>query len=313
MRLSIITPVYNREDCILRCLESVSAQSAVGGFEHVVVDDGSDDRSKEIVAEFAASHPYVKTLFFDRNRGTNAARNLAIQSACGEYCVFLDSDDYLLPGALDAIMKLISQKSDYRYFMLTIDYRQKDFDSRYGYGATVEYRYEDVLSGKMSGDYVHVMPRDVMIKYPFDESLRIYESLILMQYYREVGKMLFLNVPAVAVELHRADSVTLDTVRISDGAIKRKLLASLKELELFGSDYEKNNLNEKLEAIYGRIVEDSLLLGDYATAGKYLGFLKGSKRIILSSITSLHLAPLLKKVLQLYLKKKYSYSNIVKS
>lgn len=314
MKLSIITPVYNRADCIARCLESVASQSeGLSDFEHVVVDDGSTDGTRDIVAKFAASHPYVSPIFFDRNKGTNAARNAAIKAAKGDFCVFLDSDDYFLPDAIETILTLIAKRTDYRYFMLTIGYRQEFFDGLYGKDAEIEYRYEDVLSGKMNGDYVHVMPRDVMLKYPFDEKLRIYESLILMQLYRAVGRMLFVNRPAVCVELNRSDSVSLQTVRISDEVIGRQLQASLKELELFGSDYETHGLIDKKEAICVRIVDNALLIGDYGLAGRYIPYVKGKKKVFFTIVSRLHLAPLYKKALQVYLRKKYSYSDVVKS
>lgn len=78
---SIITPVYNRADCIMRCMQSVekSMQSLIGGgnVEHVIVDDGSLDSTASIVEDYAKQHPHVVSVKFPQNRGTNAARNEA--------------------------------------------------------------------------------------------------------------------------------------------------------------------------------------------------------------------------------------------
>ena len=101
MKISVITPVYNRADCILRCLDSVTAQRcATCEIEHVVVDDGSTDRTYELISDYAGSHNHVKVVRFDSNRGTNAGRNAAIKAATGDFVIILDSDDMMMPGAL---------------------------------------------------------------------------------------------------------------------------------------------------------------------------------------------------------------------
>ena len=163
MKLSVITPVYNRADCVLRCLESVALQIGCGrNIEHVVVDDGSKDNTAELIRTFADGKPHVKTVFFDQNRGTNAARNAAVSQATGDYCVILDSDDYFTPDACDVILNAIESFHDARYFMFTRDDRTEEFDSRYGQGAIVRYGYSDVLNGEVAGDYIHVIPRNLL-------------------------------------------------------------------------------------------------------------------------------------------------------
>lgn len=84
---SIITPVYNRADCIMRCMESVAKsiqKSKMGGqVEHIVVDDGSSDATCDIVKKYTENHSYVVFVKFPQNRGTNAARNEAVRRARG--------------------------------------------------------------------------------------------------------------------------------------------------------------------------------------------------------------------------------------
>ncbi len=110
--LSIITPVYNRADCLEACLESVTAQSGEIPVEHVVVDDGSTDDTYAILDRYAAAHPSVRALKLDRNRGTNAARNAAVRAAKGKWIMILDSDDTLAPGALAAVKEAIARHPD---------------------------------------------------------------------------------------------------------------------------------------------------------------------------------------------------------
>ena len=68
--------------------------------EQIVVDDGSNDNTSQIVWQYAENHHWIRFIPLPENRGTNAARNAAIVAAKGEWCVLLDSDDYFMPTAL---------------------------------------------------------------------------------------------------------------------------------------------------------------------------------------------------------------------
>ena len=88
MKISVIIAAYNSETTIGRTLESIFRQSRPAD-EIIVVDDGSTDRTAEIIRGFDG----VKYLF-QQNQGPAAARNNGVKSACGEFISFLDSDDY---------------------------------------------------------------------------------------------------------------------------------------------------------------------------------------------------------------------------
>lgn len=306
MKLSVITPVYNRADCILRCLESVASQNGCGrNIEHVVVDDGSSDNTAELIRSFAADKPHVRTVFFDRNRGTNAARNAAVRQATGDYCVILDSDDYFTPDACDVILNAMESFHDARYFMFTRDDRTEEFDNLYGAGSIVRYNYRDVLNGKVVGDYIHVIPRNLLEKYPFDEGLMIYESLFIQQIYREVGEMVFENKTIVIAERNRSDSVTWNTLRTSEKAISRKLQAALMELELFGDDYLGIGDRKYVDGLYFNIVDNAVLMSNYGLAKKYISALAGWRKFLMRMIVIGRLRPIYSRCLNRYLKFKY--------
>ena len=91
MRVSIIIPAYNVESYIERTLKSCVKQS-YPDIEIVVVNDGSTDRTEEIVNSFTDVRVVKLT---QTNKGVSAARNLGLQTATGEFCVFLDVDDWL--------------------------------------------------------------------------------------------------------------------------------------------------------------------------------------------------------------------------
>jgi glycosyltransferase involved in cell wall biosynthesis len=97
---SIVIPVYNREREIGRAIESCLAQD-FEGFEIVVVDDGSTDGTGGAVRRFGDAR--IKLIRRGENQGQGAARNAGADAAVGEWIVFLDSDDELMPGSLSNV------------------------------------------------------------------------------------------------------------------------------------------------------------------------------------------------------------------
>jgi CRISPR system Cascade subunit CasB len=97
--------VHDVRDYLRQCLDSVLSQDA--DLEVVAVDDASPDDSGAILDEYAARDDRVRVVHLESNVGLGAARNAGIAEARGDYLVFVDSDDQLVPGALAAIRKRI--------------------------------------------------------------------------------------------------------------------------------------------------------------------------------------------------------------
>lgn len=102
VKISIIIPVYNAEEYLDRCLHSVLDQDFTS-FEVILVDDGSSDASPLICDRYSSTDPRFITLH-QSNKGVSAARNSGLNMAQGEYVMFLDSDDVLLPDALEKMV-----------------------------------------------------------------------------------------------------------------------------------------------------------------------------------------------------------------
>ena len=100
--ISIIVPVYNVENYLSRCLDSVLAQKHEN-WECILVDDGSTDRSGLICDEYSARDSRFIS-FHKPNGGASSARNFGITKARGEWIAFVDSDDSLLPGYLENLL-----------------------------------------------------------------------------------------------------------------------------------------------------------------------------------------------------------------
>lgn len=104
--LSVIIPCYNAEDTIKRCLDSILAQTYTN-FEIVVIDDGSQDSTAEILHEYSQQDIRVKAYHF-QNAGVSIARQRGISLANGEYVIFVDSDDSIQEKLLENISNVIS-------------------------------------------------------------------------------------------------------------------------------------------------------------------------------------------------------------
>ncbi|NFO04560.1 glycosyltransferase [Clostridium botulinum] len=93
-KVSIITPVYNVEECIEKSIKSVINQTCKE-FEFLLIDDGSKDRSIEIAKSLLEGSDINFKIITQENAGVSCARNRGINIASGEYITFLDSDDYI--------------------------------------------------------------------------------------------------------------------------------------------------------------------------------------------------------------------------
>lgn len=104
--LSIIIASYNAENYIKECLDSVLNQTTQYKLEIILVNDGSTDRTKEIVS--GCSDERIR-YYEQENAGQSAARNFAIRNSRGSYIMILDSDDQLCPGSIEHLMNLAIQ------------------------------------------------------------------------------------------------------------------------------------------------------------------------------------------------------------
>ena len=110
MKFSIIIPCYKVEKYIRECLDSVLVQS-YQDWEAICVDDGSPDRTSEILDEYAVKDQRIKVIH-QENRGLSEARNSALKVAEGEWLYYLDSDDVMPPHVLRKVSEVINLNHD---------------------------------------------------------------------------------------------------------------------------------------------------------------------------------------------------------
>lgn len=148
VKVSVIIPVYNEEQYLKQCLDSVCVQT-LEEIEILCVDDGSTDSSPQILAEYAKRDPRIKILT-QKNRFAGVARNHGMKYAVGEYLSFLDADDYF---AADMLEKMYRRAEEYRaditicsYVEYNEEYKEicevsRDFEELF-------FRRKDVFSGR---------------------------------------------------------------------------------------------------------------------------------------------------------------------
>lgn len=109
MRLSIILPVYNVEKYILSCVESLYAQDLPEkDFEVIIIDDGTPDNSIEVLEDWKSCHSNMQVIT-QQNSGVSVARNTGLEAAKGEYVLFVDPDDVIVPGTLEKMLFQIKE------------------------------------------------------------------------------------------------------------------------------------------------------------------------------------------------------------
>ena len=111
--LSVIIPVYNGAKTIVRCLDSlVTIPDATTALEIIVINDGSQDETLEVLADYQAQHPeQTVRVITQTNQGQSAARNKGLEVAQGAYVWFVDADDWVDSVAADYLLSLVAEES----------------------------------------------------------------------------------------------------------------------------------------------------------------------------------------------------------
>ena len=126
--ISIIVPVYNVEQYLRRCLDSIRAQTFTD-WECILIDDGSPDASGTICDEYAANDGRFRVIH-QENRGVSVARNAGLDAARGEWIAFVDSDDWVESETYEVAVKVAKENAaDVLIFGYTLFDGDKDFNS----------------------------------------------------------------------------------------------------------------------------------------------------------------------------------------
>lgn len=189
--ISVIIPLFNKESIIERTLNSVLSQD-YDDYEVVIVDDGSTDNSLQIAKEYKnRDHKLANIQIIEQdNGGPSKARNTGVKYAKGEWIVFLDADDELLPGSIKRYSTLIEKKKDCN-FIASPFYNHNGIEKRLSSpynGGKIHNPFKAHYFGKFiprTGAFV--CKKNLLIKYPFNEDIRRFEDLeFLFRLYSDI-------------------------------------------------------------------------------------------------------------------------------
>ena len=174
--ISVVIPLYNKEASISQSLQSVLSQE-YDDFEVVIVDDGSTDGSVSIVE--AMNNPRIR-LIKQENGGPSRARNTGVKNAKGEWILFLDADDEMLPGAFELFSEKIQKHTDVDMFLgeVIVNNGKKEYLAVEYKEGVVGYPFKSHVLGRLfqcSGTTIY--RKSIVEENPFDERVRRYEDL----------------------------------------------------------------------------------------------------------------------------------------
>ena len=116
-KFSVIVPVYNTEKYLRKCIDSILNQS-YDDYEIIIVNDGSTDSSKKIINEYCKTFSSKIKGVHKKNGGLSDARNKGVKKACGDYLLFVDSDDYIEKNLLKTLSKKLKDEPDIIRFQI---------------------------------------------------------------------------------------------------------------------------------------------------------------------------------------------------
>ena len=218
--VSVVVPAYNAAWCVHRAVDSVLSQE-YKDFELIVVDDGSTDRTVEVLSAYGTALRVVR----QANGGLSSARNAGIRAARGEYVAFLDADDWWLPGKLGRQVALMRTRTDIGFSSTAA--RVEDPDGRLlnvWRCACWEGSFLAHLFGSnadVAGSGSAVIARRALFEHTggFDETLRSLEDIDMWMRLAAVTGYACLDEP-LAVILKRPDSMSRNLEVMRDAAVR---------------------------------------------------------------------------------------------
>ena len=264
MHVSVIIPTYNRKHTLKRAIQSVYIQSLLP-FEIIVVDDGSNDGTKEWVRQ---KYPNVKYIY-QENSGVSSARNKGIKIARGDWIALLDSDDEWLPNKLSEQINKIKSNLDVKILhsneiWIRNGVRVNQMKKHKKFGG---YIFEKCL------DMCRISPSSVMLKKAifndigiFDESLKVCEDYDLWLRITSKYPVYFLDIPLIkkygghsdqlskardGIEFYRIQSLQkiLESKILSKPQTLLAIYTMVNKMNIYASGLEKRNKTEELSKL----------------------------------------------------------------
>lgn len=217
IRVSVVIPAYNREKTIARCLDSVLHQT-FPAFEIIVVDDNSTDDTTKIVKSITDRR--VRLITLPSNKGAQAARNIGIRHATGNFIAFLDSDDEWLPEKLEIQVKEISKRTKpcIVHCDAWVFIEEENEKKLFNVPKLSGYIYKELLIAPGPLYPCLLVPKECFEKIGYlDENIPSYQewdtAISLARYYEFV----FIDRPLIIYHIHKGETISKDKAKEADG------------------------------------------------------------------------------------------------
>lgn len=214
--VSIIIPIYNAEDSLHNCIESILDQT-YKDIEIIMINDGSTDHSKNICDHYAKLDQRIKVIH-QENAGPSAARNRGIEQAVGNYIQFVDADDYIKPTMTETLVKAITNNIQ----LVICGYQSIHFWTlrKYTPSFTGIYQQSDLMQ------YIGELYRDILLPSPcnklYDATL-INDFQLRFQENVKVGEDLLFNLAYIKTcsRIQMIDKILYNYVIQDDQSLSR--------------------------------------------------------------------------------------------
>ena len=269
-KVSVIVPVYNGEKSIERCAGSILNQD-YPELELILVDDGSRDRSWEIIQAIAAADHRVKAIH-QENGGVSSARNRALAEASGTYVQFADVDDWLPMDATKMLVREMEAQSAELVvgdFYRVVDGNVSEKGSIEMGGALTLQQYANAMMLSPADLYYGVLwnklyRRDIIEQYSIrmDENISYSEDMIFnLEYLLHVKSVAILKAPVYYYQYTKGSLVDQSLNLSSTIKMKKSVIGYYNEF--FRKTFDAPSYQERLPVIYGYLLavsHDSLAL-----------------------------------------------------
>ena len=269
-KVSVIVPVYNGEKSIERCAGSILNQD-YPELELILVDDGSRDRSWEIIQAIAAADHRVKAIH-QENGGVSSARNRALAEASGTYVQFADVDDWLPMDATKMLVREMEAQSAELVvgdFYRVVDGNVSEKGSIEMGGALTLQQYANAMMLSPADLYYGVLwnklyRRDIIEQYSIrmDENISYSEDMIFnLEYLLHVKSVAILKAPVYYYQYTKGSLVDQSLNLSSTIKMKKSVIGYYNEF--FKKTFDAPSYQERLPVIYGYLLavsHDSLAL-----------------------------------------------------
>ena len=242
-KVSIIVPVFNVEKYLERCVKSLLNQT-YQNIEIILIDDGSTDKSGEILDQYAAKDHRIE-VYHIQNSGVSTARNVGLKYALGEFITFVDSDDTVSLDMYDVLIDQFLKKKDIDIVHCGYEKRRLDGSSKMVIGTNQKYCFDrtegmlhfikgDLFTGAL---WNKMYRKEIINNLEFDETIKINEDVLFNFYaFKNARESVLIDRPLYHYyERENASTKRTDNQKkISDCTLVAKTIY----LESTGKNYE---------------------------------------------------------------------------